>query len=149
MSSSLRPHGLNEAHQASLSITDSQNLLKLMSIKSVMPIQPFHPLSSTSPPGFTSFRTDRFDLLAVQGTLKNLLQNHSLKVSILLCSDFFMVQLSHLYMMTGKTMALTRWTCVGKVTSLLFNMLSRFVIAFLLRSKSLNFMVAVTVPSDV
>ena len=98
--------------------------------------------------GFISFRINWFDLLAVQGTLKNLLQNHSLKVSILLCSDFFMVQLSHLYMMTGKTMALTRWTCVGKVTSLLFNMLSRLVIAFLPRSTHLNFVAAVTVCSD-
>ena len=75
-------------------------------------------------------------LLAVQGTLKGILQHHSSKASILRCSDFFIVQLSHPYMTTGKTMALTRWTFVGKV-SLLFNMLSRLVIAFLPRSKCL------------
>ena len=77
------------------------------------------------------------DLLAVQGTLKNLLQHHSSKASILWHSAFFMVQLSHPYMTTGKIIALTRWTFVGKVMSLLFNMLSRLVIAFLPRSKSL------------
>ena len=76
-----------------------------------------------------SQQTDWFDLLAVQGTLKSLLQNHGLKSSILLRSAFFMVQLSHLYMATGKTIALTRWTLAGKVLSLLFNMLSRFVIS--------------------
>ena len=81
-----------------------------------------------------SFRMDWFDLLAVQGTLKNLLQDHSSKASIFLHSAFFMVHLSHPYMTTGKTIALTRWTFVGKVMSLLFNMLSRLVIAFLLRS---------------
>ena len=78
-----------------------------------------------------SFRIDWFDLLAVQGTLKSLLQHHSLKVSNLQHSDFFIVWLSHPYMTTGKTVALTRWTFVGKVLSLLFNTLSRFVIAFL------------------
>ena len=77
------------------------------------------------------------DLLAVQGTLKSLLQHHSSKASILQCSAFFVVQLSHPYMTTGKTIALTRWTFVGKVMSLLFNMLSRLVIAFLPRSKRL------------
>ena len=77
------------------------------------------------------------DLLAVHGTLKNLLQHHSSKASVLQCSAFFIVQLSHPYMTTGKTIALTRWTFVGKVMSLLFNMLSRFIIAFLLRSKRL------------
>ena len=84
-----------------------------------------------------SFRIDWFDLLAVQGTLKTLLQHHSSKASILQHSAFFMVQLSHLYMTTGKTIALTRQTFVGKVMSLLFNMLFRFVIAFLSRSKHL------------
>ena len=84
-----------------------------------------------------SFRMDWFDLLAVQGTLKNLLQPHSLKASVLRCSAFFMVQLSHPYMTTGKTIALTRRTFVGKVMSLPFNMLSRFVVAFLRRSKCL------------
>ena len=80
---------------------------------------------------------DWFDLLAVQGTLKSLLQLHSSKASILWCSAFLMVQLSHPYMTTGKTIALTRQTFVGKVMSLLFNMLSRFGIAFLPRSKRL------------
>ena len=78
-----------------------------------------------------------FDLLAVQGTLKSLLQHHSSKASILWCSAFFRVQLSHLYMTIGKTITLTRWTFVGKVMSLLFNMLSSLVIAFLPRSKCL------------
>ena len=84
--------------------------------------------------GLISFRMDWLDLLAVQGTLKSLLQHHSLKASILQCSAFFMVQLSHPYMTPGKTIALTRWTFVGKVMSLLFIMLSRFVITFLPRS---------------
>ena len=84
-----------------------------------------------------SFRIDSFDLLAVQGTLKSLLQHHSSKASILWHTVFFMIQLSHLYMTTGKTIALTRWTFVGKVMSLLFNMLSGLVIAFLPRSKHL------------
>ena len=87
--------------------------------------------------GLISFRIDWLDVLAVQGTLKSLLQHHSSKASILLCSVFLLVQISHPYMTTGKTIALTRWTCVGKVMSLLFNMLSRFVIAFLLRRKHL------------
>ena len=84
-----------------------------------------------------SFRIDLLDLLAVQGTLKSLLQHHSLKISILWCSAFSVVQLSHLYMATGKTIALSRQTFIGKVMSLLFNMLSRLVIAFLPRSKPL------------
>ena len=84
-----------------------------------------------------SFRMDWLDLLAVQGTLKSLLQHHSSKASILQHSAFFIVQLSHPYTTTGKTIALTRWTFVGEVISLLFNMLSRLVIAFLSRSKSL------------
>ena len=87
--------------------------------------------------GLISFRMDWLDLLAVQETLKSLLQHHSSKESILRCSAFFMVQLSHPYMTTGKTIALTRWTFVGKVMSQLFNMLSRMVIAFLPRSKRL------------
>ena len=87
--------------------------------------------------GLISFRIDWLHLLAVQGTLKSLLQHHSSKASVLCCSGFFMVQLSHPYMTTGKTIALTRWTCVGKVMSLLFNMLSRLVIAFLPRSRHL------------
>ena len=87
--------------------------------------------------GLTSFRMDWLDLLAVQGTLKSLLQHHSSKASIVRCSAFFIVQLSHPYVTTGKTIALTRRTFVGKVMSLLFNMLSRLVIAFLPRSKRL------------
>ena len=84
-----------------------------------------------------SFRMDWLDLLAVQGTLKTLLQHHSSKASILWCSAFFTVQLSHPYITTGKTIALTRWTLVGKVMSLVLSMLSRFVITFLPRSKHL------------
>ena len=86
-------------------------------------------------PWLISFRMDWLDLLAIQGTLKSLLQHHSSKASILQCSAFFTVQLSHPYMTTGKTIVLTRWTFVGKVMSLLFNMLSRLVIPFLPRSK--------------
>ena len=92
---------------------------------------------SSEHPGLISFRMDWLDLLAVQGTLKSLLQHHSSKASILQFSVFFIVQLSHPYMTTGKTIALTRWTFVGKVISLLFNMLSRLVITFLPRSKHL------------
>ena len=92
---------------------------------------------SNEHPGLMSFRMDWLDFLAVQGTLKSLLQHHGSKASILQCSAFFMVQLSCLYMTTGKTIALTRWTFVGKVMSLLFSMLSRFIIAFLPRSKHL------------
>ena len=162
------------ARQVSLSITNSQSLLKLMFIKSAMPsshlilcrplllLPPIPPsirvLSnestlrmrwpkywsfsfSISPsnehPGLISFRMDWLDLLAVQGTLKSLLQHHSSKASILGHSAFFIVQLSHPYITTGKTIALTRWTFVVKVMSLLFNMLSRLVITFLPRSKHL------------
>ena len=92
---------------------------------------------SNEHPGLISFRTDWLDLLAVQGTLKSLVQHHSSKASILWCSAFFTIQLSHPYMTTGKTIALTRWTFVGKVMSLLLNMLSRLVITFLPRSKRL------------
>ena len=92
---------------------------------------------SNEHPGPISFRMDWLDLLVVQGTLKSLLQHHSSKASILLRSAFLIVQLSHPYMTTGKTIALTRWTFVGKVMSLLFNMLSRLVITFLPRSKPL------------
>ena len=110
-------------------------------------IKPSHPLSywrfsfnispSNEHPGLTSVRMDCLDLLAVQGTLKSLLQHHSSKASILQHSAFFTVQLSHPYVTTGKTMALTRKTFVGKVMFLLFNMLSRLVITFLPRSKHL------------
>ena len=91
---------------------------------------------------------DWLDLLAVQGTLKSLLQQHSSKASIIQCSAFLIVQLSHPYMTTGKTIALTRQTFVGKVMSLLYNMLSRLVIDFLPKSKCLNFMAAITFCSD-
>ena len=162
------------ARQASLSITNSQSLLKLMSIESVMPsnhlihCRPLLLLPSVFPSirvifnesvlhirwpkywsfsfsispsneysGLISFRKDWFDLLAVQGTLKSPLQHHSSKASIVQCSAFFMVQLSHPYMTTGEIIALTRQTFVSQVMSLLFNMLSRLVIAFLPRSKRL------------
>ena len=92
---------------------------------------------SNEQPGLISFRMDWLDLLEVQGTLKSLLQHHSSKESILQCSDFFMVQLSHPYMTTGKTIAFTRWMFFGTVISLPFNMLSRLVMTFLPRSKHL------------
>ena len=97
----------------------------------------FSIIPSKEHPGLISFRKDWLDLRAVQGTLKSLLQHHSSKASILHHSAFFTVQLSHLYMTTGKTIALTRWTFVGKVMSLLLNMLSRLVITFLPSSKRL------------
>ena len=162
------------ACQASLSITNSQNLPKVMSTESVMPsnhltlcwplllpssIFPiirvfsnesdlrirwpndwsfsFNISPSSEHPGLISFRMDWLDLLAVQGTLKSLLQHHSSKASILWCSAFFIVQLAHPYITTGKTIALTRQSFVGKVISLLFSMLSRLVITFLPRSKHL------------
>ena len=154
------------AHQASLSITSFQSLLKLMSIESVMPsnhlilcrplllppsifpsirvfssqsvlcirwpkYQSFSISPSNEYSGLISFMIDWFDLFAVQGTLKSLLQHHSSKASILWHSAIFMVQLSHPYMTTGEIIDLTRWAFVSKVMSLLFNMLSRLVIAFL------------------
>ena len=162
------------ACQASLSIANSQSLLKLMSLESVMPsshlilcrpplflpsifpsIRVFSKESvlhimwlkywsfsfSISPSneysGLISFRLDWLDLLAVQGTLKSLLQYHSSKASVLRCSPFIIVHLSHPYITTGKMIALTRQTFVGKVMSLLFNMLSRLLVAFLPRSKCL------------
>ena len=162
------------ACQASLSITNSWSLLKLLSIESVMPSKHLircHPLlllpsifpsirvfsnesvlhirlskywsfsfrisSFNEYSGLISLRINWLDLLAVQETLKSLLQHHNSKASFLQCSAFFMVQLSHPYMTTRKTIALTRQTFVGKVMSLFFNMLSRLVIAFLPRSKGL------------
>ena len=162
------------ACQASLSITNTRSLLKLMSIELVMPsnrlihcrpllLPPsifssirvlsnesalrmrwpkywsfsFNISPSNEYSGLISFRIDWLDLLAVQGTLKSLLQHHSSKASILQHSAFFIVQLSHPYMTTRRTIALTRRTFVGKITSLLFNMLSRLVITFLPRSKRL------------
>ena len=108
----------------------------------------FSIIPSKEHPGLISFRMDWLDLLAVQGTLKSFLQHPSSKASILWCSAFFMVQLPHPYMTTAKTIGLTRQTCIGKVVSLLFNVLSRLVIPFLPRSKCLNFMAAVTICSD-
>ena len=99
-------------------------------------------------PGLISFRMDWLDLLAGQGTLKSLLQHHSSKASIFRRSAFFTVQLSHPYMTTGKTIALIRQTYVGKVMSLLFNMLSRLVVTFLPRKASFNFMAALTICGD-
>ena len=183
MSNSATPW--NAESQASLSITNSQSLLKIMSIKSVMPsshlilcrplllpsIFPnirvfskesvlhirwpkywnfsFNIRPSNKYSGLISFRRDWLVLLAVQGTLMNLLQHHSSRASVLRHSAFFIVQLSHPYVTTGKTIALTRWTFVGKVMSLLLNMLSRLVIAFLPRSKHpFNFLAEVTICSD-
>ena len=100
---------------------------------------------SNEHPGLVSFRMDWLDLLAVQGTLKSLLQHHSSKASNLQGSAFLIVKFSHPYMTTGKTIALTKWTFVVKVMPLLFNMLSSLVITFLSRSKNLNFMAAVTI----
>ena len=151
-------------HQSSLSFTISQSLPKFMSIESVMlssHLILYHPLlllPSIFPSiGIFSNKSalcigwskcwsfsfsispsnDWFDLLAVQGTLKSLLQNHSLKASILWQSAFFTVQLSQPYMTIGKTIGSTTWICIGKVMSLFFNILSRFVIAFLPRSNHL------------
>ena len=165
---------MEAALQATLSITNSQSLSKLMSIRCVMPsnylilccpllllpsmfpsirvfsnqsvlcIQcpkywcfSFSISSSNEYSGLISFRIGWFDLLAVQGTLKSLLQHYNSKASILRHSAYFIVQLSHTYITTGETIALIRQIFVGKVMSLLFNMLSRLVIAFLLRSKCL------------
>ena len=118
--------------------------IRVFSNESVLPIRwpqywsfGFSISPSNEYSGLISFRIDWLDLLAVQGTLKSLFQHHSSKTSILQCSAFFIVQLSHLYMTTGKTTALTRQTFVGKVVSLLFNMLSRLVIVFLPRNKRL------------
>ena len=108
----------------------------------------FSIIPSKENPELISLRMDWLDLLAVQGTLKSLLQHHSSKASILQRSAFFTVQLSHPYITTGKTIALTRRTFVGKIISLLFKMLSRLVITFLPRSKSFNFMAAITISSD-
>ena len=118
--------------------------IRVFSNESVLPIRwpnywsfSFNISPFNEHPELISFRMDWLDLLAVQGTLKSLLQHHSSKASILWLSAFFIVQLSHSYMTTGKTIALTRWTFVGKAMSLLFNVLSRLVIAFLPRSKRL------------
>jgi len=109
----------------------------------------FSIIPSKEHPGLIPFRMDWLDLLAVQGTLKSLLQHHSSKALILQHSAFFTVQLSHPYMTTGKTIALTRWTFVGNVVSLILNMLSGLVITFLPRCKCLNFMAAITICRDI
>ena len=118
--------------------------IRVFSNESVLPIRwpkywsfSFNIIPFNEYSGLISFRMNWLDLLAVQGTLKNLLQYHSSKASILWCSAFFIIQLSHPYIIPGKTIALTRWTFVSKVMSLLFNMLSRLVITFLPRSKCL------------
>ena len=118
--------------------------IRVFSNDSVLPIRwpkywsfSFNISPSNEHPGLISFRVDWLYFLAVQGTLKSLLQHHSSKASILRCSAFFIVQLSHTYMITGKTIALTRWAFVGKIMSLLFNMLSRLVVTFLPRCKRL------------
>ena len=119
----------------SISVFSNESALHIMWPKYWSVSFNFSPSNEYS--GLISFRMDWLDLLAVQGTLKSFLQHHSSKASVLQCSAFFTVQFSHPYMTTRKTIALTRQTFVGKVMSLLFNMLSRFVIAFLLRSKHL------------
>ena len=127
--------------------------IRVFSNESVLHIRwPKYWSLSTSPSNeylaLISFRIDRFALFAVQGTLKSLFEHHSSKASILQCSTFFTVQLSHPYMTTGKTISLTIRTFAHKVMSLLFNMLSRLVIAILPRSKCFNFMAAITICSD-
>ena len=173
---------MNCRRQASLSITNSQSSLKLMSVMpsshlilcrlllfppSIFPSIrvlsnesvlhnrwsrywsfSFRISPSNEYSGLISFRIDWLDLLAVQGTLKSPLQHYSSKASVLQRSDFFIVQLSRPYMTTGKTITLTRWTFVGKVMSLLFNMLSRLVMIFLPRNKHLNFTATITICSD-
>ena len=128
--------------------------IRVFSHESVLPIRwpkywifSFNISPSKEHPGLISFRMNLWDVLAVQGTLKSLLQHHSSKASIFRCSAFFTVQLSHPYMNTGKTIALTRWTFVDKVLSLLFNMLSRLVTNFSSK-ESFNFMAVVTICSD-
>ena len=157
MSYSLQPHGPQHVRSPCPSPTPGVYSDSSSWISDA--IQPSHPLSSPSPPAFNlsqhqglfqwivspsneyseliSFRIDWFDLLAVEGIPKSLLQHRSSKASVLQCSAFFMVKLSYLYMTIGKTIALTRWTFVSKVMSLLFNMLSRLVITFLPKSKHL------------
>ena len=124
---------LSSPSPPTFNISQHQGLFKWVSsshqVDKVLEFQLQHQSCQYS--GLISFQMDWLDLLAVQGTLKSVLQHHSSKASILWCSAFFIVQLSHPYMTTGKTVALTRWTSVDKVISLLFNMLSRLVITFL------------------
>ena len=120
---------------SSIRVFSSGSTLCINQVATVLELQLQHQSNEYS--GLIPFRIEWFDLFAVQGTVKNLLQQHSLKASILLCSTVFMVQLSHQYMTGGKTIALTRQTFVSKILSLLFNMLSRFVITFPPQSKCL------------
>ena len=133
-------HPLSSPSPPALNLSQHQGLFQWVSsshqVAKVLRFQLQHQ-SSNEHPRLTSFRMDWLDLLAVQGTLKSLLQYHSSKASILWRSAFFIFQLSHTYMTTGKTIALTRWTFDGKVMSLLFNLLSRLVITFFPRSKRL------------
>ena len=131
-------HSLSSPSPPTLNLSQHQGLFKWgSSSHEVAKVLEFQLQYQSFHPALISFRIDWFYLLAVQGTLKSLLQNHSSKASILQRSAFFIVQLSHPYVTTGKTIALTRWTFVGKVMSLLFNMLSRLIITFLPRSKHL------------
>ena len=128
-------HPLSSPSPPAFNYSQHQDLFKWVSSSQKYGNFRFIISPSNEYPGLISFRVDWLDLLAVQGTLKSLLQHHSSKASVLWCSAFFIVQLSHPHMTTGKTKALTRRTFVGKVMSLLFNMLSRLVITFLPRSK--------------
>ena len=143
---------LSSPSPPALNLSQHQGLFQWVSsshqVAKVLEFQ-LHVSPSNEHPGLISLRMDWLDLLEVQGTLKSLFQHHSSKASILHRSAFSRVQLSHLYMTTGKAIALTRWTFVGKVMSLLFNMLSMLVIIFLPRSKCLlNFMASITICSD-
>ena len=141
VSDAIQPsHPLSSISPSSFKLSEHQGLFKWVSSLHRWPKYwsfSFSISPSNKYSGLISFRMDWLDLLAVQGTLKSLLQHHSSKASILQHSAFFIVQLSHPYMTTGKTIALTRWTFVGKVMSLLFNKQSRLVITFLPRSKCL------------
>ena len=141
VSDAIKPsHPLLSSSPPAFNLFQHQGLLKWVSslhqVAKVLEFQLQHQ-SSNEHSGLISFSMDWLDLLAVQGTLKSLFQHHSSKASILVCSDFFILQLSHPYMTTGKTIALTKWTFVGIVMSLIFNMLSSLVITFLPRSKRL------------
>ena len=133
------PHPLSPPSPPALNLSQHQGLVQwvrfLLHVAKVLELQLQHQSFQYS--GLISFRIDWFDLLAVEGTFESLLQHHSSKSSILWCSVFFMIQLSYPYMTTGKTITLTRQTFVGKVMSLLFNILSGLIIAFLARSKRL------------
>ena len=141
-------HHLSSPSSPAFNLSQHQGLFKWLSSSPKYWSFSFNISPSNEYSGLISFRTDWLGLLAVQGTLKSLLQHRSPKASILQCSAFFIVQISHPYMTTGKTIVLTRWTFAGKVMSLLFNMLSMLVINFLPRSKHLNFMAAITICSD-